>query len=544
MNAMMTEHNVAQGSEEWHALRANHFTASEAPAMMNASKYVKRNELLHQKATKEVKPVSPGQQKLFDKGHAAEEAIRPVLGEMAGDDFYPIVGTIEIDGLPLLASFDGLTLDYDLAFEHKLYNQGLVAGLRAGDSLEPHYYWQLEQQMLLAGLGEITFAVSDGTKESLVTRLYKSVPERREALIAGWKQFALDLGEYKAPEQAEKVEADAIETLPALVIEITGGVSNTNIEPFKAKALAYVESINTNLITDDDFANADANAKFCEKAEKQLAQVKQQSLEQTADINKLFETVDEISEQLRQKRLTLSKLVKTAKEERKAEIVRDAVLKVVEHATGLEAELQGYKIPPSNYQSVLAEAGKGKRTLDSYQNSVDSKVAEIKIEHDQVAQLMRANLAALNNYPDEQHLFNDFGQHILKPTEDVELVLRTRVDDEKKRIAEAEERAKREAEEKAAREAEAAKQAEQPAQSQTTAQATLDNIKEELAQPSDEPKQPLEINDATIGEFVKVHLNLTDFGYLVVSNDPQHNAEALAKIKAAFFAFINNGQGE
>ena len=42
----MKIHNVAQGSEAWHALRANYFTASEAPAMMGASKQMKRTELL------------------------------------------------------------------------------------------------------------------------------------------------------------------------------------------------------------------------------------------------------------------------------------------------------------------------------------------------------------------------------------------------------------------------------------------------------------------------------------------------------------------
>jgi len=35
----MQVHNVQQGTPEWHALRSSYFTASEAPAMMGASKY-------------------------------------------------------------------------------------------------------------------------------------------------------------------------------------------------------------------------------------------------------------------------------------------------------------------------------------------------------------------------------------------------------------------------------------------------------------------------------------------------------------------------
>lgn len=66
----MNIHNVAQGSAEWHALRANYFTASEAPAMMGASKYQTRTELLTQKKTGFTPEVTPQQQCIFDLGHA------------------------------------------------------------------------------------------------------------------------------------------------------------------------------------------------------------------------------------------------------------------------------------------------------------------------------------------------------------------------------------------------------------------------------------------------------------------------------------------
>ena len=54
MNITITNrvtHDCAQGSAEWHALRARHFTASEASAMLGVSKYQTRDELLHQKHT-------------------------------------------------------------------------------------------------------------------------------------------------------------------------------------------------------------------------------------------------------------------------------------------------------------------------------------------------------------------------------------------------------------------------------------------------------------------------------------------------------------
>ena len=85
----MKVHNVQQGTPEWHALRASHFTASEAPAMMGASKFQTRNDLLAMKKTGIVPDVTPQQQAAFDKGHATEEMARPLTEEDIGEELYP-----------------------------------------------------------------------------------------------------------------------------------------------------------------------------------------------------------------------------------------------------------------------------------------------------------------------------------------------------------------------------------------------------------------------------------------------------------------------
>ena len=43
--------DLVQGSDQWHAHRAKHFNASEAPAMMGMSQYTSRDALLKEKAT-------------------------------------------------------------------------------------------------------------------------------------------------------------------------------------------------------------------------------------------------------------------------------------------------------------------------------------------------------------------------------------------------------------------------------------------------------------------------------------------------------------
>ncbi|MGH8333688.1 MAG: YqaJ viral recombinase family protein, partial [Pseudomonas sp.] len=86
----MTIHDEEQGSSEWLALRANSYTASEAPAMMSASKYQTRTDLLKLKKTGIAPDVSQAQQRIFDKGHATEAMARPIL-ELRTGDLYPIV---------------------------------------------------------------------------------------------------------------------------------------------------------------------------------------------------------------------------------------------------------------------------------------------------------------------------------------------------------------------------------------------------------------------------------------------------------------------
>src|SRR3990170_5008457 len=121
----MKIHDVIQGSDEWHALRATYYTASEAPAMMGISKYITRTELLRQKATCLTPDVSIAQQRLFNTGHEAEASARPIAEKIIGESLYPATVSTEIDGLPLLASLDGMTMDGSVIFEHKLINNEL-----------------------------------------------------------------------------------------------------------------------------------------------------------------------------------------------------------------------------------------------------------------------------------------------------------------------------------------------------------------------------------------------------------------------------------
>lgn len=446
--------SLQQGTPDWHAARAQHFTASEAPAMMGASKYLSRSELLRQKATGLMPEVSIAQQQLFHRGHAAEAAARPLAEKLINDELYPATA-VDDDGY-LLASFDGITMLEDTILEHKLWSETLAAQVRNQD-LEPHYYWQLEQQLYVSGAERVIFVVSDGTEENFVWMEYRPVEGRAEQLLAGWKQFEKDLAEYQPEPAKAEVVGRAPENLPALHIEVQGMVKASNLEQFKEHALAVFSGINTELQTDEDFANAESTVKWCREVETRLDAAKDHALSQTESIDELFRAIDSIREEARAKRLELDKLVKARKQAIRGEILQDAKDALGAHVAAISETFPLGLVLPSP-DCDFAAAMKGKKTVKSLRDAADQELARAKIEANQAADGIRANLKTLDELaPEHGFLFSDLQQIVTKPGEDFAAVIKTRIAEhqaaEEKRLAAERERIRQEEQTKLAKEA-------------------------------------------------------------------------------------------
>lgn len=493
----MKIHNVAQGSPEWLALRAEHFTASEAPAMMGCSKYQTRTELLAQKKTGLAPEIDEFTQKNFDRGHATEALARPIIESIIDEELYPVVGTKD----KYLASMDGMSMLGDVIFEHKLWNAELVEQVKAGD-LSPAYYWQLEQQLLVSGAQYVIFVCSDGTEENMVRMDYHPVPGRAEQLIAGWKQFEQDLADFVAP-APKQVEAagKAPDSLPALRIEVTGMVTASNLALFKSHALSVIGSINRDLVTDQDFADAEQTVKWCKDVEGRIQAAKQHALSQTASIEELFRTLDDIGEETRTTRLNLDKLVKAMKDNRRTEILNGAANALNDHVTAINKRLGSFQIP--NFRADFAGAMKGKRTISSLQDAADSELARAKIEINAQAEIISTNIASYKELASGfEFLFSDIQGFISKSNDDFCSLVRLRVADHKKaeeerleaerlRIrAEEQDKAERDAEikrlaeEKLKRDAEAKAQREADEKARIEAAAVVKPEPEQVADPA------------------------------------------------------------
>lgn len=429
----MIELNVTQGSPEWLAARAKCFNASEAPAMMGVSPYKTRSALLSEKATGIVPEVDAATQARFDMGHEVEALARPLVEEIIGEELYPIVATDDTGRF--LASSDGATMLCDIGFEHKAFNKDIAFQVDNGIVPESHRA-QLDHQFMVFGFEKIIFVCSDGTRENLHYCWYYPQPERIAALRAGWEQFEKDLANYKPEPETVKPVGEKIEGLPALIVQVEGRVVATNMDAFKAAADSFLARLPSasDLKTDQDFADADQAAKDCKDAEEKLQIVKAQAQSQAVSIDEAFRAIDHISEKIRAARLSLEKVVKAEKENRKAEVVSTTQAEYEAYCFSVASRVG---IPAGVFPRItFGETVKGLKTIASMKDKLSVALANAKVETNAIADRIENNRKLLGIHG---HLFPDFDRVCTKLEEDFSSLVSARVaqDEQRKQQEEA-----------------------------------------------------------------------------------------------------------
>ena len=453
----MQIHDVQQGSTEWLELRATHCCASEAAAMLGLCNKTSRNELLRMKATGDGKEFSDYVQKnILDRGHEVEALARPHAEAFLGEELYPVVGTEVIEGVPVLASYDGLTMMEAASFEHKQPNKELIAYINDYNDLPDTHWPQAEQQLLVMGNKPddfVLFVVSDGSEAPAARIKYKSRPDRQERLIPGWKQFLADLANYTHVEVIPAAVAAAQPTLPAVSVQVTGQIAvRDNLTNFGDALKAYIERINKKPETDQDFADLDATVKKLKESEDALSAAEASAIAQTGDVDLLCRTINDLRELARQNRLAVEKIVKAEKENRKNVIIYAGKLALQAHVASLNDSLKRVRMP--DVAADFNGCAKNLRTFSSLQNAVDTCLANAKIEANQIADGIRFNLTTYDEIgPEYPALFPDLAVIVRKAKDDFTTTLKLRISEhrEAERL-----RADRDAEAKRQQEAAAA----------------------------------------------------------------------------------------
>jgi hypothetical protein len=460
---------VKQGTPEWHALRARITRcASYAPIMMGCHPNVRRDDLVRIFATGDERVISDFvRDVIFPRGHEVEGTAREIVEDDTGEDLYAVTATD--DSGRYLASFDGLTMAWDWSWEHKQWAEELAARARAND-LPDFIYWQLEHQLLVGedSIERVHFTVSDGTREKKVDVQYERIPGRREKLIAGWDQFQEDVANYQHVEVLPRAVPEPQAELPVPAITVSGEVTiESNLATWGDQLRAYIATIPEAPATDQEFANCEAACKALKVAEDRMKLAIDTALSRFADIEQMRSMGAQWIELARQTRLEREKIVEERKKAVRAEILQEGQRAYASHLEKLNARIGAALL---NNRTValpdFATAMKGKRTIASLRDAVNTTLAHAKIAANEIADRVQANLQVLAAAgADYRFLFADLSTIAFKATEDFDLLVRSRIEAHKENLrkqAEAAAEKEREriaAEERAKLEAAAAKPA-------------------------------------------------------------------------------------
>jgi predicted phage-related endonuclease len=481
-------HELTQGSDAWDQFRLDHNGASEAAAMLGISGKTKRGELLRMKHTGIAKEFSEWvQSNVLDHGHKVEAMARPLVEKMLGEDLYPATYSFG----KMSASCDGLTMDGETAFEHKQWNAELAASLCCG-ILPDEYQPQCQQIMHVTGAKRVIFVCSDGTNENFEYLEILPDPEWVERIVAGWNQFDRDLIDYVPQVEAPKPVAAPIAELPALTVELVGQVTNTNLAEWQGVVTYRIQAINTDLKTDQDFADAENMVKFLENGEKTLELVKAQALSQTSTIDELFRAIDSIKAEMRTKRLELGRTVEAKKQSIRNEIEQEGQKALAAYVAELNARVGGYMpIIKADFFGRM----KGKRTVATLRDAMETALANGKIDADRFAGLIEKNLECAAPFIQEfgTTLFYDLKHIVTKETDAFEAIVKLRVSEHRQKL---------EAEASAKADAIAKAEAEAAAKAATAANQTQYEQVKELV-----PNVLSKIEDATIAGAISPELS-------------------------------------
>lgn len=179
---MSTILTLVQGTDEWHQHRMLYRNASETAALMGVSPWLTPYQLWEIKTGRRSHEVNFAMQ----RGTELEPAARAAYELATGNIMEPLVMVSD----DYSASLDGVSLAGDLILEVKCPVKGRGSETwkeaEAGN-IQPHYYWQVQHQLMVTGAAKADFYVFDG-EEGIVVEVLPT-PQDMEQLRLAWDDF-------------------------------------------------------------------------------------------------------------------------------------------------------------------------------------------------------------------------------------------------------------------------------------------------------------------------------------------------------------------
>lgn len=149
-----------------------------------------------------------------------------------------------------------------------------------------------------------------------------------------------------------------------LSIAVKGEVVSCNLPEFRDAVTLFLSEINRDLVTDDQFGQAEIDVKRLKSIEESIVAAKKKALEDAETLRNLFDSLDDATGEVSKARLELEKLIKQKKESVKSALVATA-LNNINCAPHLRLKTYGTR---------MDSAIKGKRTLDSMEAALNQAV--------------------------------------------------------------------------------------------------------------------------------------------------------------------------
>lgn len=427
---------LKQGTPEWHAHRARYFNASDAPAMMGCSPYKTREQLVRELATGIGEEITPQKQAVFDAGHRAEALARPLAEQIIGQELYPVVGVA--DHGPYSASMDGLTMGWEVNFEHKALNAALREVMTpecTGADLPMTYQVQMESQCLVCDTVERTLFMAskwDDQGNLIEERHCWYTPnlQLRAQIVEGWTALERDVAAYDPTidQPKAKVEAKAKDAaLPAIRIEVRGEVLASNVEELRALAVGRIALVKTELKTDQDFVDARVDAAWLREVAASMKMGLQMVRGGMETVDALMTMLEQVEALAERKAIDLENLVTSESKRRKDDVVAKAQIELDDHIKKHNATLGADYL--LRVVGPLAAAAKGLKTIDSTEKKVGAALLAEKAKADALALCFTRNRAHLHqDGVDWITVFPDFATTGSKALEDFQAVAKQRID--------------------------------------------------------------------------------------------------------------------
>ena len=260
-----------------------------------------------------------------------------------------------------------------IVWEHKQYNRQKIAYMASTGLIPRQDYWQCVHQMAVTGAEKLIYTCGNPDDYEVVELEYPTDDVLK--VIQGWKQFDEDLKSFTPPEAKPSNIEYHYPDLPAIRIEATGMVTSSNLGLFSDRVMDFIDTLACMRAVPQSpqgVAQATEDAKWCKSVEDKIKDAKDALLAQTADINDVIQTLDGIGAEARSTRLKLEKVVKAAQDQRKNEIIGQAIDDLASHCAKL-----GIDAP--DIRKDIENEMKGKRKVESLIDAAGTVLTNAKL---------------------------------------------------------------------------------------------------------------------------------------------------------------------